>query len=394
MKRLRLAVAAAALAWACGGTLAESSEREPAPARPAASDASVTWLPPPKASTKDAGTALPEGPFARDAGQPAPAAIDPGAAGPYLAGVRTVTLTDASRSRKLAVDVWYPVDRGNTDGKANEYRLDGLFGPIASIKSSARRDATAASLGARGLVLFSHGYGGIRFQSYFLTEHLASHGYAVAAPDHPGNTLADFGQLGSDAAAAQSAVDRPLDMLFVLGHMLAGSAGVAVSVDPARIAATGHSFGGWTALEVARRDARIKVAFPMAPGFKKGASPSFVATLARPLLFFGGSKDSTTPFETDQRAPYELAQPPKALVKVLGAGHLDFSNLCEVPAASLLVDDGCDPQSIDPKEVHARARTLSVAFLGRYLDGAQSYEPYLEPTYAAGLGKLEYWRAP
>lgn len=321
------------------------------------------------------------------------AAADPGLPGPWRAGTRTVTLRDPTRSRTLPLEVWYPADPVAPGGSANEYKISGLFGTIATIKTPALRGATPAP-GRWPLVVFSHGYGGIRFQSYFLTEHLATHGFVVAAPDHPGNTLTDFGKLGDDAATAQSAVDRPLDVLFVLDQMIAGTSGVPVAVDPARAAVTGHSFGGWTALEVVRRDARWRAVFPMAPGFRNGASPSFVANLARPLFVFGGDKDKTTPFETDQKAPYDLAVPPKFLVKVLGAGHLDFSNLCEVPIASLFVKDGCNTQNIDPKEVHARVRLLSVAFVRRSLDGDLRYDRYLDPSFVTGLGKLEYWRSP
>jgi predicted dienelactone hydrolase len=85
-----------------------------------------------------------------------------------------------------------------------------------------RRDRTGEPLlagatpapGSWPVIVFSHGFGGIRFQSYFLTERLATHGFIVIAPDHPGNTLVDFAQLGDDAAQAQSAIDRPLDILF------------------------------------------------------------------------------------------------------------------------------------------------------------------------------------
>ncbi len=38
------------------------------------------------------------------------------------------------------------------------------------------------------LVIYSHGNGGLRYVSAFLTEHLASHGFVVMAPDHTGNT--------------------------------------------------------------------------------------------------------------------------------------------------------------------------------------------------------------
>jgi predicted dienelactone hydrolase len=189
-------------------------------------------------------------------------------------------------------------------------------------------------------------------------------------------------------------MDRPLDVLFVLDAMLAGVQGFPLVLDSSRVGITGHSFGAWTALEVARRDSRIKVVFPMAPGFRNGATPDFVATLDRPLLIFGGSLDDTCPFESDQRRPYDLANRPKFLIKILGAGHLDFSNLCEVPIAARLVDDGCDPQQIEPEAVHARAKTISVAFLETSLNGCTAYEPFLEPSYVLGLGSLEYWREP
>ena len=43
--------------------------------------------------------------------------------------------------------------------------------------------------GPHPLIVFSHGNSGFRRQSTFLTTHLASRGFVVAAPDHTGNTL-------------------------------------------------------------------------------------------------------------------------------------------------------------------------------------------------------------
>jgi predicted dienelactone hydrolase len=124
---------------------------------------------------------------------------------------------------------------------------------------------------------------------------------------------------------------------------------------------------------------------------RNGATPDMVADLQRPMFIFGGSVDDTTPFDTDQLAPYDLAGTPKFLVEIMGAGHLDFSNLCEVPIAPLFVDDGCDPASIEPSDVQDRVRTLSTAFALRYLAGDERYDAYLTPEFAAGLGKLEFW---
>src|SRR5262245_40894822 len=160
-------------------------------------------------------------------------AADPAQPGPFAAGVRTVMMTDPSRNRTFAVDIWYPVDPATGGGRANQYQLQALGLTLASLSTPARRDGTPAAGGPWPLVIFSHGYGGVRFQSFFLTEQLATHGFVVAAPDHPGNTMADLILGGGDAT--QSSIDRPLDVLFVLEKMLAGTSGVAVTVDGSRV---------------------------------------------------------------------------------------------------------------------------------------------------------------
>jgi predicted dienelactone hydrolase len=323
-----------------------------------------------------------------------PAASDPGAPGPFAVGVRTVEVTDQGRERSFSVDVWYPVDPQNVDGSDNAYDIEmPLLGTVSSIESPARRNATPAA-GARPLVVFSHGYGGVRFQSIFITEHLASHGFVVASPDHPGNTLGDAALLGSDQAAIQSSIDRPLDLALVLDGMLSDGLGTGIVVDGTRVGATGHSFGAWTALELARLDSRIGAVFPMAPGFRQGATPDFVADLGRPLLLIGGSLDDTCEFDENQLVPYQLAQQPKHLLQVVGAGHLDFSDLCQVPIARLFVDDGCNPDNIDPAVVHARVRTVATAFALHYIAGAPGYAGDLDVDAVVALGNVEFWSAP
>lgn len=312
---------------------------------------------------------------------------DPGQPGPWLTGVRTIELTDASRNRTFLVDLWYPVDPATPDGTPNTYELDTPLGTLFEVETPALRDATPAG-GSFPLILFSHGFGGIRFQSYFFTEHLASHGFVVASPDHPGNRLFDFLQLGDDAAIAQSAVDRPLDILYVADHIPPD-----IPADLSRVGVSGHSFGGWTALEVTRRDETIQATFPLAPGFKEGATPDFVADLDRPIFLFGGSADGTTPFDSDQQVPYELAAEPKYLVRIEGAGHLDFSNLCEIPIAVLFVDDGCDPALIDPSVVHDRTNALATAFAYVSLAEDERYLELLVPETVEALGDVTYWAA-
>ncbi len=110
-------------------------------------------------------------------GPPAPA--PPDAPGPWRIGVTTIDAAGPD-GRTLPIEVWYPAKppRGAPNGEAVWYPL--LLGEVelAAIRSphGAARDAPPD---ARGVpyptVVFSHGNGGMRIQSVYLTEYLASH---------------------------------------------------------------------------------------------------------------------------------------------------------------------------------------------------------------------------
>ena len=57
---------------------------------------------------------------------------------------------------------------------------------------------------------------GIRWQSTFYTVMLASHGYVVLSPDHPGDTLQDAFDLGDDPPLTDSYAARELDVAFLI----------------------------------------------------------------------------------------------------------------------------------------------------------------------------------
>jgi dienelactone hydrolase len=204
---------------------------------------------------------------------------DPFQRGPSAVGVTTLELTDESRDRALPVEIWYPATdahRGQDLEEESQDRYRPLpFAP--EVSQSAVRDAVLSD-GVRPLVVFSHGFGGERRQTTHLCTHWASHGYAVAAMDHVGNTTADMMQLavaGSPPDPAEMIArfiaDRPADASFVLDQMLLGAG--PVSVDPARIGMSGHSFGGWTTLVTAGQDARVRAALPLAPAGGRTAAP-------------------------------------------------------------------------------------------------------------------------
>src|SRR5690606_3417151 len=95
---------------------------------------------------------------------------------------------------------------------------------------------------------------GIRFQSLFFTERLASYGFVVIAADHPGNTVLDafLGTMDAESILLNFAL-RPLDVLRLIDYAAAlNEAGSAFDglIDMERVAVAGHSFGGYTALSV------------------------------------------------------------------------------------------------------------------------------------------------
>ena len=178
-----------------------------------------------------------------------------GEPGEFPVGVRTLELVDASRMntdgtgpRPVTVEVWYPSTPEAVAGV--ERYVVNLFG--FDIARTPTYHEVAHAPGPFPLVLFSHGNGGIRFQSIFLAAHLASHGYIVASPDHHGNTFLDIG-LGM--VDGESATNRPLDMRFMLDELLARNAAAGDflegAIDPSRIGMSGHSFGGFTTFALA-----------------------------------------------------------------------------------------------------------------------------------------------
>src|SRR5262249_41802456 len=141
--------------------------------------------------------------------------------GPYPVGVRTLDLVDPSRAdvsgtgpRPVRVEVWYPSTAAAVAGVGRDVAQG--FG-INVAATPTYRDVVRAD-GRFPAVLFSHGNGGIRFQSLFYASHLASHGYIVASPDHHGNTFVDA-LLG--IVDPSPATNRPLDMHFLLDQLLA-----------------------------------------------------------------------------------------------------------------------------------------------------------------------------
>ena len=276
---------------------------------------------------------------------------------PYEAGVRTMTFTkqsvvNPSTPRPLDTVVWYPTDPG--------------AGPIVPAYGAVV-DAPLAAGGPYPIVLFSHGSCGYPLQSIFLTALLASQGFVVVAPPHPGNTINEFPTCGTSGAQANSFLERPQDVIFVLDRMLAENASPAspffAALDPDRVAMSGHSFGGLTTYLVEAIEPRVKVAIPMAPAVIGSRA------LSVPSLTMIGAIDTVVNNAATQTA-YAASDAPKTLVSIGHAGHYAFSGLC-FPGS-----DCNPPVTLTQDEAHGHVLRWVRPFLETYLNGDASYSAF------------------
>ncbi|MFF9042273.1 alpha/beta hydrolase family protein [Streptomyces sp. NPDC014892] len=302
-----------------------------------------------------------------------PVPVFPEPSGRFAVGTRVVQWTDPHRPetftadrhdrRTVVVQLWYPARESPAGAQRAQYlgrtgheaRIVsdalagqvGLPGFLVDGAPQARTHAVfnAAVVGRSGrfpVVLFSPGSGGVRTQNTAWAEELASHGYVVAALDHPYDSAAVVLSEGrtvhtrtastgdrekDDLLAADWTAVRAADLSFVLTQLdrlargeIAGP--LTGRLDTSRVAVTGHSMGGAAALQAARQDGRFDAVIDL-DGYPHGpTSPS----LRQPTL-------ALTQAITPGTDPHYLPRLTKALklstatsyrLTIPGAAHLTF----------------------------------------------------------------------
>ncbi|MDJ0786010.1 MAG: dienelactone hydrolase family protein [Myxococcota bacterium] len=335
-------------------------------------------------------------------------APDPGALGPWDVGRTSFTLIDPTRNdRSLAIDVWYPVDPEDATGPLSSYDL-----VFTGLPSEVALDSPEVSSAAPfPMVVFSHGSGGIRFQSFFLTETLASHGFVVVAPDHAGNTALDL----LFPAPPFTTTDRPRDITFLIDEMLARNAdatsGFFGRIDPERIGMTGHSFGGFTTIamgagfEDVPADPRIDALAPLAP-----VSTSFTTAelnaIDEPTIVIGGTLDTTTPIDPQSTTAFsEIGARPRFRIDIIDADHFSFASFCKIGDALIAIgappniieqvlgsiESTCGPETIDIVTAQRITNHYVVSFMKVFVEGDVRYIRELSPGRAK-TEPVDYFR--
>jgi len=282
------------------------------------------------------------------------------------------------------------------------------------------------------VVVLSHGFSSNRKDMHYIAEHLASHGYVVAAVEHIGSNqeyTVDLTKSRLTVIKPQEFLERPQDISFILDelaqlnqkdkHPLQGK----LATNNAMI--IGHSFGGGTALSIAGaelqvdslkkrcpqvldttvstaeglqcvaaklpenryqlRDPRIKRAIALNPTSSLMFGETGLEKVQVPTLILSSSADRTTPALTEQIIGFSKIPAPKWLVGIVGATHSSIKDPNstaqreEKQSSRLGSAEIVGEQATD---IHKYMRTITLSFAAQMTSEASKYQIFLTPEYA------------
>ena len=330
--------------------------------------------------------------------------------GPYPIGVTTLTLAKGNQ-----VEVWYPAAADTTVGDITydvrdftpeEIRAILTADVPATFTFQGARDADGAD-GTFPVVLFSHGYTGMRLQSTFLTSHLASWGFVVASTDHPSRDLPNVlsGKASGDRADSVDDLLQMLDLVVAEGASTTSLLGG--HVDDEHVVAVGHSAGGGTILGAAL-DPRVDGYVSLASGIALGGDATTTTVEAqelpdKPSFFMAGALDQVISATERTKPSFEQVPTPSLLWILDGVGHNGFDDFCTFgngtgiigvaeasglgglldaqPQLRTLGEDGCVPPAVPVTETFPVIQHAVTAWI-RALVGTDAQPVGLGPEVA------------
>ena len=325
--------------------------------------------------------------------------------GPYRVVMQSLTVTDRERDRTLPVDLYLP------------------------------DSAQPSEIPPAPLIVASPGLAGDRTGFAVIGNHLASHGFAIAALDHPGSDTANFEALlagqANEIADPAGFSERPRDISYLLDELTRqnnNNGPIANRLDMTKIGVIGHSYGGTTALSVAGaqlnlntleancssdrlilnaadpsillqctalkvpeqfsenlRDERIQAVMAMNPPTSSLFGQSGFSQIAVPSLMVSGSADPIAPALLEQIRPFiwlSEAQPTTGqhdgsehyLALIQGGSHL-YENL-ELNNADLSFTNGL--VSPDTSLTDSYLKALSLGFMQMTVARNLDYQAVLD----------------
>ena len=308
-------------------------------------------------------------------------------------------VTTLGRERVFPVDVYLPQVRATRQGQARKI-------PV---------------------VVISHGLGSDRTTFRYLAEHLASHGFAVAVPEHPGSNAAQLQALiagtVSEVAAPSEFIDRPLDIKYLLDDLTrrtkSDSRYSRLNLD--QVGVLGQSFGGYTVLALAGapinfeqlqkdcdtqaldntlnlsvllqcranalprlnyglQDSRVKAIIAINPVDSAVLGQAGFNQISIPTMIVSGNADTVAPALQEQLQPFTWLRSPDRYLVLMDRGT-HFSTLEESTNSDSIP---LPPEALGPTPGVARRymNALSLAFFQTYIANQPSYRSYLSASYA------------
>ncbi len=280
------------------------------------------------------------------------------------------------------------------------------------------------------VIVVSHGLGSDRGSFAYLAEHLASHGYVVVVPAHPGSDAAQMAALlqgkAEEVAAPLEFIDRPLDVKFILDRLSADQRfGYA---DWNNVGVVGQSFGGYTALALAGAtldfaglqqgctaqkqlvtlnisvllqcraavlpardygiaDPRVKAIVTANAVTSLVFGPTGMAQVQVPTLMIAGKADTVAPAIAEQIRPFSwLTASERYLAVIDRSTHFSMLAASKEPGG---VELPLPPEVIGPNpRLNQRyLNALSLAFFRTYLQRQSGFAPYLTGIYGRSLSQ-------
>ena len=161
------------------------------------------------------------------------------------------------------------------------------------------------------VLIFSHGWTGVRTQNTYQAEELASHGYIVIAPDHTygagivvfpdGTAILNNPDLLPENSPSEEEYDRIVrvlgqawvgDLQFVLDEAELLNDGTIPSIftdklDLTRVGFFGHSTGGGAVIEACYLDSRCKAGLTEDAWMVPFSREMLASGVEQPFFFYG-----------------------------------------------------------------------------------------------------------
>jgi predicted dienelactone hydrolase len=324
-------------------------------------------------------------------------------AAPASVAFRRIELQDSLTGEAFPVALWYPTAAAPTELYLRDSlmpcRLPTLLCRQITFDVRAAPDAAPAD-GRFGLIVISHGAGGLALNHRDLAAALAARGYVVAAPNHPRGAGNDVSGVGVWVGRPQQ-VSRIIDALF-------SDAALGARIDRGRVGVVGHSNGGFTALALAGArpdvqaparhcrqhpddtafcafggtasrdslrtmgvipelaDRRVRAIVLMAPNAAPFTDEA-LAAVAVPVRLYAAEDDELTVVRYHAARLAKALPPGTEYVLLARAGHFSFVARFPWALGWLAGAAARDPRGLDRDALHAAMNPEIAAFFDRTL---------------------------